>query len=342
MFLLPMKKSTAIFTLFFSLLSLGAGWLLYTSLYVSHSSPSQGERKLLVVATTGMIGDALRNIAGGKIDIKVLMGPGVDPHAYEATTQDGDALMRADLIFYNGLHLEGAMHTLFDRMAKKEASLTEADRKFIAVSDALDEADILVDPTLVISKDPHIWHDVLLWKKVVIYISNCLQQKDPQNADFYQKNRDIYLAELEALHQEIIRNITQIPSSHRILVTAHDAFGYLGNRYHIQVKALQGFSTAVEPGVGDRVSLKEFIIKNNIIVIFEETSVNNKKLDAVIESCLKEGHSVSASEKLYSDSLGDAKSKAATYIGMMRANIHIIIQSLPKKNESENTDTRNS
>lgn len=292
-------------------------------------SSQREPRKLRIVATTGMIGDALKEIAQDKVEIIVLMGPGVNPHSYEPTAQDGSHLMGADLVLYNGLQLEGSMHTTFSKIAQREKEPKK--KKFYAISDALAPEDLIEDPQFSISKDPHIWHDPIIWQKVVTYIGEILAEKDPIHADIYLNNTSTYLSKLATLHEEIEAAIAKIPSKKKYFVTAHDAFGYLAKRYGLHAKGLQGFSTAVEPGVGDRENLKQFIIQHDIKAVFTETSVNNKGIEAVIESCQKEGHQVLTSDELYSDSLGEKKGSAENYIGMMRHNIKIIVEALTKK-----------
>ena len=301
-----------------SLLILGLLPLLY--LVINTSTPSHKEKgKLLVVATTGIIGDALKEIGQDKITIKTLMNAGVDPHTYELTAQDGDVLTEADLIFYNGLYLEGPLDETFQKIIKRK------DKKIYAVSEAISPDDILTAPHSPLGQDPHIWHSVTLWKEAVLYISEQLQQADPEHALFYEANTKAYIAELDALHEEIIATIATIPTRLRILVTAHDAFEYFGKTYGVTVKSLQGISTTSEPGIKDREDLTAFIISHQIKTIFAETSVPSKGIQAVIESCRKQGYLIESNALLYSDSLAEEDSEAGTYIGMMRTNLSYII-----------------
>ena len=302
-----------------SFLAIGLLPLLYFVLNTSTPSYKK-EGKLLVVATTGIIGDALKKIGKDKITIKALMKPGVDPHTYELTVQDGDLLMEADLIFYHGLHLEGPLHTIFQKVTHRQ------DKKIYALGEeALSPDEILTDAQFSSGQDPHTWHSVTLWKKQVLYISQQLQQEDPEHAAFYQANTEAYVKQLDALHAEIIAAIATIPAHLRILVTAHDAFSYFGKTYGITVKSLQGISTASEPSIKDREDLTKFIIEHGIKTIFAETSVPSKGIQAVIESCRKEGYLIESHDLLYSDSLAEEESEAGTYLGMMRTNLRYII-----------------
>ncbi len=274
--------------------------------------------QLRIVVTTGMIGDAAVQIVGDKAQVLTLMGPGVDPHTYEPTLADMDALRQADLVFYNGLHLEGAMH--FTPLARS--------KPVYAVSEALTPQDILADPLFPAGQDPHLWGDVQLWKKAVAYMSERLQAHDPAHAACYVARTKAYLAALEALDRDILDAMAQIPASKRLLITAHDAFAYFGRRYGLRVYALQGISTAMPPAIHDRMRLKALIQQHGITTVFTEATVSDKNMQAVIASCKAEGHHVQASGVLFSDSLGAPHTPAGTYIGMMRANARHIQQGL--------------
>ena len=297
---------------FFSKKSLRLGAVFCSFLLLAPLSPAQQatSSRLRIVATTGMLGDALRQIAGDRAQVTTLMGPGVDPHSYEPTPGAMRALRGADLIFYNGLHLEGAMH--FAPLARRKA--------VYAASDALAPEDVMVDQHFATGKDPHIWGDVQLWMKVVRYLSACLQQHDPTHAAYYAQRSQAYLKQLAQLDAHILAALAQLPASQRILVTAHDAFGYFGRRYGLQVHALQGISTMMAPGLQDRLRLKDFIIKHGIKTVFTEATVSDKNMRAVMASCRAAGHAVLASAVLFSDSLGAEGTPGGTYIGMMRAN----------------------
>ena len=281
---------------------------------------SKSDNKLIVVTTTGIIGDAVAQITQGRVALKVLMNPGVDPHTYEMTVQDGQALEDADIIFYNGLHLEGKMHTVFTKV-----TMHQKKKKVYGVSDALSQDDMLIDPHFSSGKDPHIWHSVTLWKKAVAYISEQLQKANPEYADFYAVNTKAYLEELDALHDYIVEQISKIPPQLRVLVTAHDAFEYFGKTYGLVVKSYQGVSTTSEPSLKDRQDLTNFIIRHQVKTIFAETSVPTKGIYAVLESCRQAGYQVESKDLLYSDALGEKEGAAGTYIGMMRTNVDYIV-----------------
>ena len=276
--------------------------------------------RFTIVTTTSLIGDAVKNIVQNHAVVSTLMGPGVDPHAYHATQQDVKNLLNADIVFYNGLHLEGKMADVLHKLSKK--------KPVYAAGEAITPAQQLVDPNFSVGIDPHIWFDVCLWKQVVQYISDRLQAADPQAAAYYKENTVCYLQQLDTLHEATLRSIQQIPSAHRVLITAHDAFGYFGRAYGMEVRGLQGISTVSECGLRDVTDLVKFIIQRNIKAIFLETSVPEKPLQAVVEGCKKRGHQVVVGGHLYSDALGQAGTPGGSYLGMVRANVQAIVNAL--------------
>ena len=279
-------------------------------------------RKRVVVATTGMIADVVKNILGEDSDIEVLtiIRPSLDPHSYSCTLGDASKLMKADLIFANGLHLEGPLANTLRKL-----SVQRGEGKVFFARDALESSDI-------IGHDPHIWFDVALWSKVATYIGKVLQEKalTQEEKDKYKKNTRCYIERLEELDKEIRKQINFIPEDKRILCTSHDAFAYWAKRYGFQVIAPQGISTVEEPSLGSKQEVINTIIKENIKVIFPEHSTNNKVLQAIQEACQSQGHQVTFST-LYTDALGGAGSGAETYCSMILCNLEVIQKALPKK-----------
>jgi len=276
--------------------------------------------KLKVVTTTGMIYDAVRNVAGDYVDVTALMGPGVDPHLYKATQGDLQKLTDANVILYNGLHLEGKMGEVFENLSRTKA--------VFAVSANIPDSLLRTVPGFENTHDPHIWFDVALWKEAVKTISRTLQEQDTLHKEIYQKNTISYLSKLDSLHETVKQRISSIPLQQRVLITAHDAFGYFGDAYSIEVRGLQGISTMSEFGVRDVSDLVTFIVDRKIKAIFVETSVSHKSIEAVIESCKEKGWNVNIGGSLYSDAMGEAGTSAGTYIGMVDANVTTIVNAL--------------
>jgi manganese/zinc/iron transport system substrate-binding protein len=268
-----------------------------------------GERKLKIVTTTGMIADAVRNIGGDRVDVVALMGPGVDPHLYKASAGDVSRMAQADIIFYNGLHLEGKMTEVFEQMERRI--------KTVAVTAEIDPEKLISPPEFQGAHDPHVWFDVELWSNAAWYIAKTLADFDTLNRSIYQENGDIYLEKLNQLHQFVLKRANELPSQRRILITAHDAFNYFGRAYGFQVRGLQGISTAAEAGTADVQNLANFIVQQKVPAIFVETSVPPRYIEALKEAVESRNHMVQIGGNLYSDALGDATSPEGTYIGMV-------------------------
>lgn len=278
------------------------------------------EGKLKITTTIGMITDAVKIIGGDHVEVVGLMGTGVDPHLYKASQGDIAKLDQAELIFYNGLHLEGKMVDIFEQMAKKKPT--------IAVSDNIGRSMLRAGDEEMGEFDPHIWFDVRLWISAVETIRDGLIEHDAAHADAYRKNAEAYLAELEALHQEVTEQIASIPEESRVLVTAHDAFGYFGDAYGIEVMGLQGLSTASEAGTKDVSDLRDYLVDKKIKAVFIETSVPDKAIKAVIQGAKEKNHEIQIGGELFSDAMGEDGTPEGTYIGMVKHNVSTIVNAL--------------
>ena len=284
------------------------------------TAPARGEGPLRVLATTGMIGDTAARIAGEHAKVTALMGPGVDPHLYKASEGDVRSLESADLILYNGLNLEGKMQDIFERLAKSRAVL--------AVADAVPEERRRRPPEFQGHFDPHVWFDPSLWALTVAPIARELERLDPAHADVYRKNAEALEKELLDLDREVETRIAEIPAGHRVLVTAHDAFGYFGRRYGMEVVGLQGISTVTEAGLQDVERLVDRIVERKIKAIFVESSVSSRSIEAVRKACESRRHSVAIGGQLFSDAMGPAGTPEGTYAGMVRHNVKTIVEAL--------------
>lgn len=286
------------------------------------SSPSgeESSSKLRIVTTTSLLEDAVRNIAGDSIILQSLMGAGVDPHYYKATQGDLRKLTQADLIIYNGLFLEGKMENVLERLGKTKPVLAAAEK--------IEKSELRGNPIYQNEFDPHIWFDVLLWKEVILNISSTLKKMDTVNAGYYRSNTEKFLVKLDSLDKVVRERIGTIPSKQRVLITAHDAFGYFGDAYNIEVRGLQGVSTVSEPGLRDISDLVKFIGEREIKALFAETSVSKNAIQAVIEGCRERGFDVKLGGYLYSDALGQKNTPEGTYLGMVNANVNLIVEAL--------------
>ncbi len=295
--------------------------LLLIGIIFSCSVPEETDTgKVKVVATTGMLYDAVINIGGDKIEAEAIMGPGVDPHLYKATQGDLSKFNKADLIIYNGILLEGKMSEVLEKLGRQKT--------VFAVAESIPEEMLLPSADYKDAFDPHVWFDVKRWSLIVKEIKKSLAAIDTANANYYQKNTNIYLKELDSLDSFAKSRILEIPENSRILITAHDAFSYFGDAYGIQVKGLQGISTVADFGLKDIANIIDIIISNNIKAIFVETSVSEKSINAVVTGCKEKGHEVRIGGYLYSDAMGEFGTLEGTYLGMFRKNVNTIVDAL--------------
>jgi manganese/zinc/iron transport system substrate-binding protein len=280
-----------------------------------------GERTINVVTTTGMIADITKNVGGDRVQVTALMGPGVDPHLYKASEGDVQRLQEADVILYNGLHLEAQMGEVLER-------LNEFGIKTVAVTDKIDRSALQSPPEFQGNYDPHVWFDVTLWMKAVEQVRETLVEMDPDSGSTYEANAEAYLAELEDLHQYVLDQAGTIPVEQRILITAHDAFNYFGRAYGFEVRGLQGISTEAQAGTADVQALADFIVENEIPAVFVESSVPQRNVEAVQAAVQAQGFEVSIGGSLFSDAMGSEGTPEGTYLGMVRHNIDTITTAL--------------
>ena len=276
--------------------------------------------KLQVVTTTSIIADIAREIGGDRVDVTGLMGPGIDPHLYKASEGDVQRLAGADLVLYNGLHLEAKMADVLERM--------HGSVRTVAVAEAVPQNRLLAPPEFGGAYDPHVWHDPGLWRLAVERARDALADADTANAAIYQANATRYLAKLDSLDAWVRAETQRVPEATRVLVTAHDAFNYFGRAYGVDVRGLQGISTASEAGTADVRMLADFIAERRIPAIFVESSIPRRTIEAVQAAVRARGHDVAIGGQLFSDALGDAGTPAGTYEGMIRHNVSTLVGAL--------------
>jgi manganese/zinc/iron transport system substrate-binding protein len=270
------------------------------------------------VTTVGMIADVVANVGRGRVEVEGLMGPGVDPHLYKASEGDLRRLERADVIFFGGLHLEAKMAEVLERIGER--------RRTRAVTDGIPRRLLVGQGTGKV--DPHVWFDVGLWQHAVTTVHDTLAEADPENAGLYRANAARYAAELAALDRYVRGQAARVPRERRVLVTAHDAFGYFGRAYGFDVVGLQGISTAAEAGARDVQNLADLIVERRIPAIFVESSVSPRTIRAVQEAVRARGSAVEIGGSLFSDAMGDAGTPEGTYVGMVRHNVDTIVAAL--------------
>lgn len=293
-----------------------------TLLVAGCSKPAAKPAKngLQVITTTAMIADAARNIAGSHAEVIALMGQGVDPHVYKASPGDVRTLESADLILYNGLHLEGRMADTLAQLGKR--------RRVVAVAEAIPHNLLRSPPEFEGQHDPHVWFDPSLWKFVVERVRDSLIEADPAHADEYRANATKYAGELDSLFSWTKEQIGTIPENGRVLVTAHDAFGYFGRAFGLEVLGIQGISTDSETSLDTVRSLVTLLADRKIPAVFVESSVPRKSIEALIEGSKARGHTLLIGGELFSDAMGPEGTPEGTYLGMVRHNVVTIVKAL--------------
>ncbi|MEL3913720.1 manganese transporter [Treponema pedis] len=284
------------------------------------ASMGRESKKIRVTVTVGMIADTVKEIGGQEVEVTALMGAGVDPHLYRASAGDITKLEKADLIFYNGLHLEAKMSDVLKKLSET--------RNTVAVSESIPSENLL--PFEESEFDPHVWFDVSLWKYAVTSVYEGLCKTAPEKKDIFTENYNAYLKKLEELDSYIKKKAAEIPEEKRVLVTAHDAFNYFSKAYGFEVRGLQGISTVTEAGTKDVQDLADFIAERKLPAIFVESSVPEKNIKALQSAVSSRGYEVQIGGELFSDAMGDEGTFEGTYIGMLTHNIDTIAEAMKK------------
>ncbi len=321
-------------------IKVAAGWsggllavlLLLTACGVGTGDGAEADDRLNVVTTVGMITDIVERVGGERVRVTGLMGPGIDPHLYKASSGDVRRLGSAELIFYNGLHLEAAMADVLREMDGRTRTR--------AVTDDIPRDRLLAPPEWEGQYDPHVWSDVSLWMLAAETVTETLVEVDPEGEEYFRSNAAELLAELRELDEWVRERVAAVPEELRVLVTAHDAFNYFGEAYGFQVEGLQGLSTVVEAGTGDVRRVARLVAEREIPAIFIESSIPRRNVEAVQAAVRARGFEVEVGGMLYSDAMGDPDTDEGTYPGMLRHNVNTIVEALAPTVVAEDREDR--
>ena len=273
-----------------------------------------------VVATTGMIADAAREVGGDLVSVRALMGPGVDPHAYRQTRTDIVAMAQADLVLWHGLYLEAQMEDFLRDLADRG--------RVVAVAESLPPNLLIAHDDYADRHDPHVWMNPNLWSRVVLTVRDALIATAPAHEAAFRANAEAHLAELSALAQYSTQVLSSVPAESRVLLTAHDAFNYFGSAYGFEVMGIQGISTESEAGLLRIAELVDLLVARGVGAVFVESSVSDRNIRALIEGAAARGHAVEIGGELYSDAMGPAGTYEGTYVGMIDHNVTVIARAL--------------
>ncbi|WP_349364140.1 MAG: zinc ABC transporter substrate-binding protein [Roseitalea porphyridii] len=297
----------------------------------AQASLSMAAEKIDVVTTTGMIADAAREVGGDLVDVRELMGPGVDPHAYRQTRTDIVAMANADLVLWHGLYLEAQMEQFLLELAR--------DNSVMAVAEDMPRNLLIGHDDYEGRYDPHVWMNPNLWSRVVLNVRDALIEALPEQEEALRANAEAHLEELSALANYTTEVLSSVPAESRMLVTAHDAFNYFGSAYGFEVVGIQGISTESEAGLRRIAELVDMLVERDIGAVFVETSVSDRNIRALIEGAAAEGHEVVIGGELYSDAMGEPGTYEGTYLGMIDHNATVIARALggdaPEKGMSD-------
>lgn len=282
--------------------------------------PAKADAPLKVVVTTGMLADAVSNVGGDLVTVQSLMGPGVDPHAYRQTRTDIVATSNADLVLWNGLYLEAQMEDFLLELGQNQP--------VIAVAEAVPENLLIGSEDYEGRFDPHLWMNPNLWSRVVINVRDALIDVYPEGTETFTANADAYLTQLNDLALYTAEVLSTVPAGSRVVLSAHDAFGYFGNAYGFEVVGIQGISTESEAGLQRIGELVDMLVERDIRAVFVETTVSDRNVQALIEGAAAKGHEVIIGGELFSDAMGAPGTYEGTYIGMIDHNATTISSAL--------------
>ncbi|MEL6318479.1 MAG: zinc ABC transporter substrate-binding protein [Pseudomonadota bacterium] len=283
-------------------------------------APARAEARLSIVATTGMLADAARQVGGDRAQVRALMGPGVDPHAYRQTRSDVVALAKADLALWHGLYLEAQLEPLLRDLART--------RPVVAAAEALPPEELLANADYPDRNDPHVWMDPTLWAQVVAAVRDAMIAAAPDARRAFEDNAARHVAEIAALGDYASTALASVPADSRVLVTAHDAFHYLARAYGFEVVGVQGVSTESEAGLSRIAAIVDLLVSRDVKAVFVESSVSDRNMRALIEGAAAAGHAVAIGGELFSDAMGAEGSYEGSYIGMIDHNVTTIARAL--------------
>ncbi|MEM0949585.1 MAG: zinc ABC transporter substrate-binding protein [Pseudomonadota bacterium] len=293
---------------------------LSASSLIAGAFPAFAAGRLEVVATTGMIADAARQVGGNLVEVRSLMGPGVDPHAYRQTRTDIVAMTRADLVLWHGLYLEAQMEEFLLELAER--------RPVMAVGEGVEESRLLGHEDYEGRFDPHVWMDPDLWTAVVLRVRDALTEIAPDHADAFAANAATHLNEADRLAAYSRNALESVPDPARVLLTAHDAFRYFGEAYGFEVLGIQGISTESEAGLARIGELVDLLVERQIGAVFVESSVSDRNIRALVEGAAAKGHTVQIGGELFSDAMGEDGTYEGTWLGMIDHNVTTIADAL--------------
>jgi len=300
--------------------SLLSGFGVASLAFAAGSRPSLAAAPISAVATTGMIADTVRRVGGDLVDVRALMAPGVDPHAYRQTRSDIVAMTRADIVFAHGLFLEAQMEGFLADLGRR--------RRVVFVGEAVPRDRLLGHEDYADKFDPHVWMDPVLWIYVIDAVAAALSDAYPEHEAVFSSNANVMRDDVRELQEYSSGILATVPEGSKVLLTAHDAFRYFSAAYGFEVLGIQGISTESEAGLNRVGELVDLIVSRKISAVFVESSVSDRNIRALIEGAAAQGHGVRIGGELYSDAMGREGTYEGTYLGMIDHNVTTIAAAL--------------
>ncbi|MFM2148986.1 MAG: hypothetical protein RLZZ187_1292 [Pseudomonadota bacterium] len=274
-----------------------------------------------VVATVAMVGDAVREVSGGRLAAVTLIGEGVDPHLFRPTRSDIARLLGADAVFGVGHRLEGRMGDVLERVRA-------AGKPVVLLAETLPRDRLLANADYPDAADPHVWMDPTLWGEAAGSVLEPLARLAPDVREGMADDLARFRTRCARLDTYAREGLATVPENARVLVTAHDAFSYFGRRYGLTIESIQGLSTEAEANLAGIEALVRKLVERRVPAVFAETSVPDRAVRALIEGAAARGHRVALGGNLFSDAMGRPGTYLGTYEGMMDHNITTIVRAL--------------
>jgi len=276
-------------------------------------SPLSMAKTVNAVASFTVLADIVKQVGGEHVNVKSLVGPNGDPHTFEPTPQDSQALAKADIVFVSGLGLEGWMDRLVSASGYKGEPVVAS--RGVSTRSMEEEGKTVTDP--------HAWNSMYNGVIYATNVMNALIKADPQDADAIRRSGENYIQKLQALDSWAKTSFATVPAAKRKVLTSHDAFGYFGQRYGVTFLAPVGFSTEAEASASEVGSLIKQLQAEHIHTYFIENQTD-PRLVKQIASATK----AQPGGELYPEALSQPSGPASTYVAAFRHNVDAMIRSM--------------
>ncbi|PLR38089.1 metal ABC transporter substrate-binding protein [Chimaeribacter arupi] len=277
------------------------------------SAPSAMAKMVETVASFSILGDMVQHIGGEHVHVKTLVGPDGDPHSYEPTPQDSQALAHADVVFVSGLGLEGWMDRLISASGYRGQP--------VVASEGVNTRQMEEDGKMI--TDPHAWNSMQNGVLYARHIMAALAAADPQDAGYFRQRGAAYIAQLQQLDQWAKQQFADVPAEKRKVLTSHDAFGYMGREYGVTFMAPVGFSTEAEASASEVAALIRQIKQQHVSAYFIENQTDPRLVKQIAAAS-----GAQPGGELYPEALSKPGGPAPTYVQAFQHNVTALVSSM--------------